>query len=85
MDTGCCLEDLPGAMNDKDWWWERESGNSILSAWINDDDDEVKKKGWRLFTIKVCEEATRIQGIQKANISGGRGVIKYTDCISAEE
>ena len=23
-DIGCCLESLPGAMNDKDGWWERE-------------------------------------------------------------
>ena len=29
-DTGCILEDLPGAIDDRDGWRERESGNNVL-------------------------------------------------------
>ena len=35
VDTGCSLEDLPGVMDDRDGW--RESGKSILLAWLDDD------------------------------------------------
>ena len=33
-DTGCSLEDLPGAVNNRDGWWE--SRDSVLSAWFDD-------------------------------------------------
>ena len=36
MDTGCRLEDPSGAMNNR----ERESGNSVRSARLDDDDDD---------------------------------------------
>ena len=35
MDTGCSLEDLPGAMDDRNRW--RESGKYVLSAQLDDD------------------------------------------------
>ena len=38
-DTGCCPEDLPEAMNDREKWRERESGISVLPARHDDDDD----------------------------------------------
>ena len=38
-DTGCSLEDLPGVRDDKDRWWERESRNSVLSIWLDADDN----------------------------------------------
>ena len=31
-DTGCSLEDLPGVMDYRDGWMERESGKSMLVA-----------------------------------------------------
>ena len=37
-DTGCSLEDLPEAMNDRD---ERGPGISMLAAWHDDDDDLI--------------------------------------------
>ena len=37
MDRGCSLEDLPEAIKDRDKWWERESGKSVLAAWHDDD------------------------------------------------
>ena len=37
MDTGCNLEDMSGAMDDRDRS-ESQSGNSVLSVWLNDDD-----------------------------------------------
>ena len=37
-DTGCCPEDLPRAMNDREEWRERESGISVLPARHDDDD-----------------------------------------------
>ena len=40
-DTGCSLEDLPNAMDDKDEWRERESGKSVLAAQYDDDDISV--------------------------------------------
>ena len=40
-DTGCCPEDLPRAMNDREEWRER-SGISMLPARY-DDDDEFKQ------------------------------------------
>ena len=36
-DTGCSLEDLPEAMNDREGWRERLSA---LVAWHDDDDDD---------------------------------------------
>ena len=38
-DTGCGPEDLPETMNDREKWWERESGISVLAARHDDDDD----------------------------------------------
>ena len=38
-DTGCSLEDLPGAMNDRDGW--RESERSVLAVRHDDDDDDI--------------------------------------------
>ena len=38
-DTGCNPEDLPEAMDDREGWWERESGISMLIVWHDDDDD----------------------------------------------
>ena len=44
-DTGCSLEDLPGAMDDRDGLRERErereSGKSVLMEWHDDYDDLV--------------------------------------------
>ena len=37
-DTGCSLEDLPGAMDDRDWG-ERGSERSVLVVRYNDDND----------------------------------------------
>ena len=38
-DTGCSLEDLPRVMDDRDRWRERVSGKYVLSAQIDDTDD----------------------------------------------
>ena len=40
-DTGCRLEDLPGAMDDRDGWRDREPGKSLLSAWFDGDHDDM--------------------------------------------
>ena len=40
-DTGCSLEDLPEAMDDRDRWGERELGKSALSLRL-DDDNEIQ-------------------------------------------
>ena len=37
-DAECSLEDLPGAVNDKDRLGERESGKSVLSVRLDEDD-----------------------------------------------
>ena len=39
-DTGCCPEDLPRAMNNREEWRERGSGISVLPARHDDDDDD---------------------------------------------
>ena len=39
-DTGCCPEDLPRAMNDREEWRER-SGISVLPVRYDDDDDDI--------------------------------------------
>ena len=39
-DTGCCPEDLPRAMNDREEWRERVRDISVLPARHDDDDDE---------------------------------------------
>ena len=39
VDTGCSLQDLPEANDDRDGWWEGESGNSVLSARLDDDNN----------------------------------------------
>ena len=48
MDTGCNLEDLLGAMDDKYEWRGRESSDSVVAVWPDDndgdDDDEGKRK-----------------------------------------
>ena len=48
-DTGCCPEDLPRAMNDREEW--RGSGISALPARY-DDDDDVKASVW-IFVKKI--------------------------------
>ena len=40
MDTGCCQEDPPKAMDDRDGYCEKESGNSILSMQLDNDDND---------------------------------------------
>ena len=42
MDTGCSLEYLPEAMDDRDGWRERERelGKSVWEAWHDDGDDD---------------------------------------------
>ena len=43
-DTGYSQENLLGAMHDRDGCWERErereTGNSVQSAWLDDYDDD---------------------------------------------
>ena len=39
-DTGCSLEDLPKAMDDKEGWW-KGSGIFVLMVWHDDDDELV--------------------------------------------
>ena len=39
-DTRYCLEDVPGVIND--WNVRRESGNSVMSIWFNDDTPEFR-------------------------------------------
>ena len=60
MNTGGSLEDLPEAM-DK----ERESGKSVLSMWLDDDDDDVCELGkyfTNIFTI-VLERSILITSL----------------------
>ena len=44
-DKRCSLEDLPGAMDNREGWRERErereSGKSMLAVWHDDDDDRM--------------------------------------------
>ena len=40
MDTGCSLKDLAEAMDDKNEWWERELGKSMLVAPYDNDDND---------------------------------------------
>ena len=37
-DTECSLEDLPGAMDDRDGW-RKSVWKSVLAEWHDDDDD----------------------------------------------
>ena len=41
------LDDLPGAMDDWDWWWEKKSGSSMLSAWLEDWDIYIHQNMFR--------------------------------------
>ena len=47
VDTGCSLKDLPRAMANRDGERDRErervSGNSILFAQFDDDDDDIQQ------------------------------------------
>ena len=51
VDTGCSLEDLPAAMDDRDGWREREraSGHSVQSARLDDDEKNL----WIYSCIKM--------------------------------
>ena len=40
-DTGCSLEDLTEEMDDRDGWRERESGKSMLSVQLEDDNQDM--------------------------------------------
>ena len=53
-DTGCSPEDLPEAMNDRERWWERGSGISVLMA--RHDDDRNIKCVIKYKTFCVCIE-----------------------------
>ena len=39
-DTGCHLEDLPRVMTNTDRWQERESKESVQSAYLDDGEDD---------------------------------------------
>ena len=75
--TRCSLEDLRGAMNDRDGWRERErkkeSGKSVLSARLNDEDDEVSRprKRHTLFCWKFWEISNALLGITIKYLYGG--------------
>ena len=58
-DTGCCPEDLPEAMNDREKWRERGSGISVLPARHDDDDDDIFNVPFHFFhctylSIIIC-------------------------------
>ena len=45
-DAGCCLEDRPATMADRDEWRERKSGGFVLMAGLDDDDDDDDMKNY---------------------------------------
>ena len=51
-DTGCNLEDLPEAMNDRETWRERGSGISVLAA--RHDDDDVSWLFYKRSATRYC-------------------------------
>ena len=56
VDTACSLEDLPGVMDCRSRWWERESGNSVLSEKLDEiflNESWFKKK--KKFGLKIYE------------------------------
>ena len=69
-DTGCCPEDLPRAMNDREEWRERvrdiRAASTIWWWWWH-------SNTWNYLTVK------------KWKITLSAGAVEYTDCIYAEE
>ena len=49
-DTGCCPEDLPRAMNDREEWRE-VAGISVLPARYDDDDDYIYKMRFEIIYL----------------------------------
>ena len=52
MDTRSCLEDLPWVVDDKDEWWKRGPGKSVLAVWnylIDYELDENTLNQWMVF------------------------------------
>ena len=39
LDTAYSLVDLSGVMDNRDRWWEREIRDTVLLAWLDDEDD----------------------------------------------
>ena len=48
-DIGCSPEDLPKAMNNREWW----SGMSLLMAWQDDDDIYINKRKAYIYITNI--------------------------------
>ena len=53
-ETGCCPEDLPGALDDGDGWRER-SGKSVLSAQHDNDNYDDPRRIYEWYGLKFFE------------------------------
>ena len=53
MDTGCSLEDLPEAMDDRDEWWERELRKYMQAARHDDNYDDINQRCFLQGLISV--------------------------------
>ena len=50
------MEDLQGAMEDRDSWRERKSGKSALASWLDDDDDDIMQDTLNLLNLFVFSQ-----------------------------
>ena len=50
-DTGCSLKDLPGAMDDREGWWERF--REIHLVWHDDYNEYMDRNTWYHITVKT--------------------------------
>ena len=64
-DTGCCPEDLPRAMNDREEWRERESGISVLPA-RHDDDDDFARTNLCCIIVELIPEVLLSRNLGKS-------------------
>ena len=62
-DTGCCPEDLPRAMNDREEWRERVRDISVLPARYDDDDDDDDDDIYIYKRIYVCKNERRVRSV----------------------
>ena len=93
-DTGYSLEDLPGAMDDRDGWRERVREirvSMMMIMWVYYFQIWNKKEHYiiisRIISIYaglMCIETLYFYLIQIICLAQSAGAIEYTDCFSAE-
>ena len=80
-DTGCCPEDLPRAMNDREEWRERVRISVLPSRYDDDDDDDVFSIEQSPSQRLMCKYHDLDKGVRSFQCSALESLHVLMDCI----